>query len=374
VIGLVSGDFRQHAVGVLTIRAVEGLARRGARIVCFANQPEVDALSRRFRAAAAAWQPIHSLADRDVLALIRRYRIDVLIDLAGHTQRHRLGLFAARAAPLQGTWAGYVGTTGLVSMDFLIADAVQVPVGEDRWYSERVVRLPECSVSYDAPIDAPPPGPPPCLGAGIVTLGCFNRPAKLNAPLVALWARILAALPDARLLLKYDGIDVGATAATVRGLLGDAGIARERVSLEPGGSAPAMRQAYRRVDLALDPQPYSGGVTTLEAAWMGVPVVTWRGTSFAGRHAGAHLHALGLDALVADDPDGYVARAVELARDTDRLAALRAELRDRVAASALCDGDGVARHLDAALQDLWRRHCRDQRATERTHAIDELVE
>jgi predicted O-linked N-acetylglucosamine transferase (SPINDLY family) len=356
VIGLVSGDLRNHAVAQLTIGAVEALARRGHRIVCFANQDEHDQMSVRF-AAAASWHAVRMLGDAALAALIRRLGVDVLIDLAGHTGRDRLAVFAMRAAPLQGTWAGYVGTTGLSTMDFLIADAVQVPAGEDACYVERVVRLPGSYVTYSPPAGSAPLVAPPCVATGAITFGCFNRPAKLNAPLIALWARILDGVPDSRLLLRYAGLDGGTTRRTVEAWLDAAGLARERVLFEGGGTPRAMRDAYARVDVALDTQPYSGGVTTLEAVWMGVPVVTWRGASFAGRHGATHLHAMGLDSLIADDPDGYVARAIALARDRTRLAALRASLREHLAASPLCDPGRFADHFAAALRALWRERC-----------------
>ncbi|HZB89868.1 MAG TPA: tetratricopeptide repeat protein [Stellaceae bacterium] len=357
VVGLVSGDLRRHAVGILTLRAIEGLARRGVRLVVFAHQGESDAITARFRAAAAGWHDISRLDDTAAAALVRRHRIDILIDLAGHTARHRLPLFLRRPAPLQVTWAGYVGTTGLTVFDGLIADPIEVPPGEEAQYSEPVLRLPLCYVSYDPPGAAPAVGPSPALATGALTFGSFNRPAKLNAAVLALWAEILKAVPRARLFLNYSLFRSAGARALALERLAAAAIGPDRVAFGEGGTSDEMLAAYGAVDIALDPFPYSGGVTTLEALWMGVPVVSLRGQTFAGRHGATHLHAVGLDELVADAPQGYVATAVALADAPDRLAALRAGLRDRVARSPLCDGALVGGHLLDALLGLWRGWC-----------------
>ncbi len=349
-IGIVSGDLRQHAVSLLTLRAFEALARQGARIICFANQAEEDGYTRRFKAIAWRWHQVNELDDDALLALIRRERIGILFDLSGLTARHRLPVFARRAAPLQVTWAGYTGTTGLAAMDALIADAREVPPGEDEAYSERVLRLPDCYVCYDTPSHSPDISPP---RDGPIRFGCFHRAAKLNVALLTLWARIAAALPDARFVLRYACYTEGQTRRIVLGLAERAGLAGDRLVFEPGGDPHAMLQGYCDIDIALDTSPYSGGVTTLEALWMGVPVVTLRGHSFAGRHGESHLHAMGLFELIAQTPEDYVAEAVALARDRDRLASYRATLRGRLLGSPLTDGKRFATQLETALLSMW---------------------
>jgi predicted O-linked N-acetylglucosamine transferase (SPINDLY family) len=357
VIGLVSGDLRRHAVGLLTIRAIEGLSRLGYKIVCFANQAESDDISERFKRASHRWHHVHLLSDDELYDLVRKDHIDILFDLSGHTGRHRLGLFALRSAALQGSWAGYVGTTGLADMDFLIADPIEVPAGEDPFYAEEIVRLPDCYVTYEPPVDAPPVAPLPCLDTGFVTFGCFNRPAKLNLSVFNAWRQILDRVPKSRILLKYNGVDTGQTNEVMIGLMQQVGIAPDRIEFESGRTSVDMQAGYHRVDIGLDPFPYSGGVTTLEATWMGVPVVALRGRSFAGRHSASHLHAMGLDSLVADDVEGYVSIAAALAQDVPRLTALRAGLRDRFLHSPLYDGDRFAQNLGTELRALWRRRC-----------------
>ncbi len=347
-IGVVSGDLRRHAVSALTLRVFESLAAQGHRIVCFANLSEADDVTARWRRAAQRWHVVDEMDDDALAALIARERIGILFDLSGLTARHRMPVFARRAAPLQVSWAGYTGTTGLATMDALVADAREVPDGEDGCYTERVVRMPQCYVVFDPPEGAPEPArlPEP---DGAVVFGCFQRAPKLNEPLLALWARIADALPDARFLLRYGCYAERQTQRVVLEMAKRAGLDPARLVFEGGGSVSDMLAAYARIDVALDTRPYSGGVTTLEALWMGVPVVTWPGDTFAGRHSASHLHAAGCAELIAESGDDYVQRAVSLAGDPARLRSYRRDLRPRLRRSPLCDADTFASALLAAL-------------------------
>lgn len=349
-LGFVSGDFRHHQVAAYVVRGLEGLAALGCRIVLYANQVEADAMTERLRAIASLWRPIAGLSDAAVVDLVRSDGIEVLVDLSGHFSRHRLGVFAQRAAPLQVTWAGYMATTGLDEMDLLIADAREVPPGAELHYSERVVRLPQAWICWDPPADMAEPGP---LPAGPITFGSLNMPAKLNDPLLALWARVLHAVPGSRLLLRYTGLDAPGVGARLKAALAAQGIAPERLSLEGWGAQRDFLETYQRIHIALDPFPYSGSITTCEALWMGVPVITLPGETFAGRHSLSILHAVGLGELAAADADAYVRKAAALAADRDALSRLRSGLRARVAASPLCDGAGFAADFLAALSSSW---------------------
>lgn len=349
VIGIVSGDLRRHAVGVLTLRAFEALAARNCRIVCFANQPEHDDFTERFRAASDGWHVVSELDDDALHALIARERVDILFDLSGVTARNRFAVFARRAAPFQVSWAGYTGTTGLANMDALVADAREIPEGEDDLYTEAILRLPDCYVCFEPPLCAPDPGPLPLLQGPHIRFGCFQRAPKINTDVLRLWARIAEAVPNARFVLRYGCYAEGQTRAVVREMAVEAGLDPERIVFEPGGPQRDLLAGYTAIDVALDTFPYSGGVTTLEALWCGVPVVTLRGHTFAGRHSASHLHAAGLGELIADTGADYVRIAVSLVSDTARLVALRAGLRARVAASPLMDAGRFADHLRAAL-------------------------
>jgi protein O-GlcNAc transferase len=311
----------------------------------------------RWRALSRGWHKIDEISDDDATALIRAQKVDILFDLSGLTARHRLGIFARRAAPLQVTWAGYTGTTGLPTMDALIADPREVPHGEDEYYTETIIRLPDCYVCYEAPAPTPDCVATPRAANAPPLFGCFQRAAKLNVDLLRLWAAIATALPDAKFLLRYSCYAEQPARAVVRAMAERAGLDPNRLIFEPGGDPYTMMQAYGGVDVALDTRPYSGGVTTLEALWMGVPVVTWPGETFAGRHSASHLYAVGLGELIANSGEAYVNVAVALASDAGRLSDYRRNLRSRVAASPLCDGERFGCNLGRALialADSWR--------------------
>ena len=348
-IGVVSGDLRRHAVSVLTLRVFEALAAQGQKIICFANLSDADHVTARWRRLAHRWHVVDEMDDDALAALIARERIGILFDLSGLTARHRMPVFARRAAPLQVSWAGYTGTTGLADMDALIAAAREVPEGEDACYTERVVRLPHCYATFDPPADAPEPARAPNPDGHIV-FGCFQRAAKLNKPLLILWAEIADALPHARFLLRYGCYGEQQTQRIVTAMAQDAGLDAARLIFEAGGGVSDMLAAYARVDVALDTRPYSGGVTTLEALWMGVPVITWPADTFAGRHSASHLHAAGCGELIADAGESYVRKVVSLASDAARLASYRLDLRTRVLQSPLCNAEEFANALMAALK------------------------
>ncbi|MCS6850095.1 MAG: tetratricopeptide repeat protein [Gemmataceae bacterium] len=356
-LGFISADFRRHPVGFFLIRTLEALDRSDFDVVCYCDRAVDDDLGRRFRATADTWRPTHRLTARELADLVRADRIDILFDLAGHLANNRLLTFALRPAPLQVTWIGYMGTTGLKTMDYILADRYHIAEGEECYYVERVLRLPEAFFCYDPPAEAPEPGPLPALRQGHVTFGSFNTPAKLTPQVVAVWADVLRRLPGSRLVLKFRGLDDPGVRQRFHNLFECVGIDRSRIGLKGWSPRPDHLRAYHGIDLALDPFPFSGSTTTLEALWMGVPVLTCPGTTFAGRHSYSYLSNLGLTELIANDLADYVNRAVALAGDLDRLSAWRRELRRRVAESPLCDAPRFARNLGGILRGIWRQWC-----------------
>jgi predicted O-linked N-acetylglucosamine transferase (SPINDLY family) len=355
-LGLVSPDFGRHPVGFLLVRAVEALTGRPGEVYCYADRRvPPDDLTARFRAAASVWRESTRLTDEQLTEQVRADAIDVLIDLAGHTGINRLLAFARRPAPVQATWLGYEGTTGLEAMDYLIADERLVPPGAEVHYREKVLRLPGGYACYDPPAAAPEPGPPPALARGHVTIGCFNNPAKLSPPALAAFAAVLKRVPDAHLLFRYWGLDDPTAAGLLRQRLTAAGADLTRVQIRGAVAFADYLAAYNDLDVALDPFPFGGGVTTCDALWMGVPVVTLPQQNFASRHGFSYLCSLGLaDDLAARDVVDYVARVAALAQDRDRLTSLRAGLCERMAGSPLCDGRRLADELQAALRVAWR--------------------
>ena len=311
-LGFVSADFAGHPTGCLVLPPLEHLDRAAISMVCYSDRVLEDEYTARFRAVSDQWRVTHGLADEELAAQIRQDEIDILFDLMGHTGR-RLMMFARKPAPLQVSWLGYVGTTGLAAMDCLLADRFHVRDGEEPWYCERIVRMPAGYVCYGPPRYSPEVPGLPALATGRVTFGCFNNPAKFSRGVLEAWSAILRRVPGAGLLLKYGGLDDVAVQDRLREQFASHGVAGDRIVLEGAAPHAELLAAYGRVDLALDTQPYSGGLTTCEALWMGVPVITWPGKTFAGRHSTSHLINAGYPQFVAEDANGYIELAVQWA-------------------------------------------------------------
>ena len=355
-IGLVSPDLGRHPIGYFVQGLLENHASENMELICYADG-KPDDLSERLRAASDGWVDTRGVDDEALAGLLDADGIDILVDLAGHFTKNRLKLFARRAAPVQATWGGYIGTTGVAAIDYLIADPHSVPEGTEGDYTEEVIRLPDDYVCYTAPDYAPEVGPLPAATNGFVTFGCFNKPRKINAEVLAAWAEILNAVPESRLLLKFKHMDSPDVREPFSASLSAHGVDLGRVDFEGHSPHKELLDRYKGVDIALDTFPYSGGLTTCEALWMGVPVVTFPAETFASRHSLAHLSAVGLTEYVASDLSGYVRLAAEFAGDHSRLAYERAGLRERVARSPLCDGPRFARHFATAMRTAWHRFC-----------------
>ncbi len=355
-IGYVSGDFRNHPVAAFIAPLLAAHDRADVQVFAYADVPRPDAVSQRLSGLADRWTSIVGVSNEILAEHIRAAKIDILIDLGGHTAGERLGLFALRPAPIQATWIGYPNTTGLSSIDYRLVDAVTDPPGAaDALASETLVRLEDGFLCYEPSADAPEPAPPPCLARGYVTFGSFNFPTKLSDGVLAAWAAILTRTPTARLLLKggYEA-DPGARANVVSRLAAS-GVAEDRIAFLPWTATTAEHLArYGEIDIALDTFPYNGTTTTCETLWMGVPVVALLGDRHAARVSASLLARVGLDDLIAADVETYVEIATRLAGDPDRLAEIRRTLRPRMAASPLCDGPAFARKLEAAYRTMWR--------------------
>lgn len=355
-IGYLSPDFRAHAVAGFFEPALEHHDRAAVDVFCYDNSPASDAVTERLKRGNITWRDIRGRGDEAVAGLIAEDRIDVLVDLAGHTSGHRLEVFARRAAPVQASLLGYLNTTGLATMDWRISDAVCDPPGDaDRWHIEKLWRLEGSFWCWRLPTDAPEVSPLPARSGGAITFGSFNNFTKLNRELTQCWAAILRALPGSRLLVA--GAPAGGTRERFVARFTDAGIDAERLELVERLPVDAFRRLHHRVDVALDTFPYSGGATTCESLWMGVPVLTLAGRMGFERSATGLLTLAGLEDWIARDREDYVARAIAAAGDSVRLAALRAGMRDRLRASPLADEPAFARRLEAAYRGMWRAWC-----------------
>ncbi|MBS0395490.1 MAG: tetratricopeptide repeat protein [Proteobacteria bacterium] len=353
-IGYVSPDFRDHCQSLFTVPLLEHHDHGAFEIVCYSSVPRPDAVSARLAAAADRWVDVARLDDAALAERVRADGIDVLVDLTMHMANGRPLLFARRPAPVQVAWLAYPGTTGLSAIDCRLSDPWLDPPGAEAHYVERTVRLPDTFWCYDPLSDRPPAGPPPALASGVVTLGCLNNPCKLSERTLDLWAAALARLPGARLLLMAPP---GRYRDRLRGRIAARGVAPAAIEFVAYRPRAEYLATYEAIDLCLDTLPYNGHTTSLDALWMGVPVVTRVGTTVVGRGGLSQLMQLGLAELVADSDAAFVERVVGLATDLPRLAALRAGLRGRLERSPLMDAVRFARALEAELRDAWRRYC-----------------
>jgi predicted O-linked N-acetylglucosamine transferase (SPINDLY family) len=358
-VGLVSGTLKVHPVGWLTIAGLEALDAAEFELVRLTQTGYADHIAQRFAAIAPERHDTSAFDDAGLARHIRSIGIDILLDLGGYGDLGRLPAFAYRAAPVQVKWVGMqYHTTGLAEIDWIIADRWEIPAELERYYTERPMRMPDGYLCYSPPPDAPPVGPLPALANGYVTFGCFNNIAKLTPVVVESWARLLRQMPTARLWLKAPQFDETATLDAFRVAFASHGIGAERLTFTGRSHHRPLLAEYNNIDIVLDPFPYSGGLTTCEALWMGVPTVSFPGETFASRHSLSHLSNVGLSDWIAQDLDAYLALAGEKASDIAQLAALRAGLREQVRRSPLCDAPRFGRALGTALRGAWREWCK----------------
>ncbi|MBT4865617.1 MAG: tetratricopeptide repeat protein [Planctomycetaceae bacterium] len=341
-IGFVSPDLGNHPVGIFMLPLMQRLDPSVIHTVCYSDHKQADEFNAQLRPLAGLWRDVWHHSDDQLTAQIAADEIDVLFDLAGHTDGNRLSVFARRAAPVQITWAGYVGGTGLATMDYLLCDRFHVPPELESLMSEQPLRMPNGYIAFQPPSYAPDVAELPALSAGHVTFCAMNNVCKINEQVVDVWAELLQAVADSQLLLKYKGFDDPGVQARLRNQFETRGVSPERILLQ--GQTPHVDHlnAHNRVDIALDPFPYSGGLTTCESLWMGVPVVTCPAARFASRHSLSHMSNAGQTETIARDRDDYIRIAIELARDLPRLQRLRQSLRSQLSASPLCDLDQFA--------------------------------
>ncbi len=356
-IGYVAPDFRDHCQSFFTVPLLAHHDRERFEIVCYADVAAPDGVTRQLQGLAEHWRSTAGLTDAALAEQVRADGVDVLVDLTVHMARHRLLAFARRPAPVQVTWLGYPGTTGVAAVDYRLSDPHLDPptVDRDALYAERTVRLPETFWCYDPLTGGKPPvGGPPAAANGFVTFGCLNTFCKVTDRTLRLWARVLTAVPRSRLLLLAPA---GSPRCRVLDVLAEAGVHGDRVAFVARQSRLPYLRTYDRIDVGLDTFPYNGHTTSLDSYWMGVPVVTAVGDAAVGRAGWSQLSNLGLTELAARDDDEFVQIAQSLAEDAGRLQALRAGLRPRLMASPLCDAPRFARNIEAAYERMWEAAC-----------------
>jgi predicted O-linked N-acetylglucosamine transferase (SPINDLY family) len=317
-----------------------------------------DAFTGRFRRHGGHWRKIAGLRDGQVAELVREDSIDILVDLAGHTAQNRLLVFARKPAPVQVTWLGYCTTTGMMAMDYRLTDACADPPGaSEHLHVEQLVRLPEVFACFRPWEDSPPVSALPATSARHVTFGSFHTLAKLNAPLLECWARILLLVPDSRLLIACTGLTESSQRRRLADFFAGKGIGSARLDFRGRQSLADYLALHHSVDVLLDSHPFTAHTVSCHALWMGVPVVTLAGSTHCSRMVASVLRALGLHEWIARTPDQYVRIACEQATDLRRLAQLRASLRPRMATSPLTDARRFARNVEAAFRQMWGKWC-----------------
>ncbi|MEO1022074.1 MAG: TDP-N-acetylfucosamine:lipid II N-acetylfucosaminyltransferase [Bacteroidota bacterium] len=353
-IGFISGGFRRHPVGWMITSALEQLPDEEIEVFGYTTNSIVDTLTRRISEKCTKWTSVLGYSDQVIADLIRKDEIDILVELSGHSADNRLTMVTHNPVPITVKWVGGLfNTTGLESIDYLITDWQETPNGEEEFYTEKLVRMPDDYICFLPPDYAPETGELPFKENGYITFGCFNNPTKLNDTLLEQWADIMGQVPNSRLMLKSKQYNSEIFRQSVIQRFTALGIEEERVLFEGESAHDVLLAAYNKVDIALDPRPYSGGLTTCEALWMGVPVITYPGETFAGKHAATHLKTAGFEDWIQNDWEGYVNKVVELAHNPEQLANYRSTLREAVQQSPLVDAERFGRHLANAFRAMW---------------------
>ncbi|MFA7270898.1 MAG: tetratricopeptide repeat protein [Sterolibacterium sp.] len=344
-VAFISPDLCNHPVAMFLRPLITHWPHDRFELGFYASIKKADKTTQWFKEQSDLWSDIYSLTDEAAASQIAQDRIDILIDLSGHTGFNRLMVLAYRPAPIQMSWLGYFDTTGMSAVDYVLADEVCVPPVLEHLFTEKVLRLPDGFVCYDPPANSPEPGPLPAFANGHITFGSQNQLAKITDEVIALWAELLASVPNSRLFFQAKAFNDARTVEHIAKAFEDYGIDRCRIDFLPARQPQEILANYRHIDIALDPFPCAGGTTTCEALWMGVPVVSLLGDRFGGRHSASHLTNVGLSNLVATDKTGYLFAARTLASDLSALAAIRKQLRQDMLASPLCDGKRFAENF-----------------------------
>lgn len=353
-IGYISADFRIHSVGYFIEPIIENHNKKEFKTFCYADIASPDSTTKRIKRNASSWRSIHHVRNKQVIDMIIEDGIDILVDLAGHSGNNRLQVFIYKPAPIQVTYLGYPNTTGLSTMDYRLTDEYADTEGQDRFYTEKLYRLPGHFLCYRPPDNPPRTEKLPAFNNGYITFGSFNNLPKVNNETIKVWSNVLKEIPESKLVIKTKPFNDTNVMESYKNRFVRNGIEDQRLLFH--GHSPSAQEHldwYNRIDIALDTFPYNGTTTTYEALLMGVPVITLAGSRHAGRVGNSILNGAGLTELVAPDTEAYVTIAADLASDLHRLSEMRTALPDRLRQSPLCDGVGFTRMLEKAYKEMY---------------------
>lgn len=354
-IGFVSGDFKNHPVGYFIEGLINYLAKRQFDLVAFPTVPKEDELTSRIKPFFQEWLPIYGKNNRNAATLIHDKKIDILIDLAGHSAHNRLPVFSYKPAPIQITWLGYFATTGLPEMDYFIGDPYMSPENEHHHFTEKVWNLQETWLCLTPPDPSITISPPPLLKNGYITFGCFGHLSKMNKEVIKLWATILQRILNSKLFLKAKQLSDAKVIADVQHQFAKYGITADRLIFEGPSSRDEYLKAYNQIDMVLDTFPYPGGTTSSEALWMGVPVLTLKGDRFLSHIGESIAHNSYRTEWIAADKNDYINKAVSFSSDPQLLARIRAEQREMILQAPLFDTKSFTRNFEKALWSMFKR-------------------
>lgn len=354
-IGYVSPDLREHSVAYFIEPILDASQNLKLESFCYSDMPRPDQVTLRLKTLSHHWCDSHHFSDQQLFDQIQHDQIDILVDLSGHTANSRLKLFSMQPAPVQMTYLGYPNTTGVAGIQYRIVDALTDPDGEERFYTEQLIRLPGCFLCYQPDDDCPDISPIP---EGPIVFGSFNNLAKVNDDVIALWAQTVLSVPGSKLLIKNPSLSDQGVCEQYREKFLAQGLENDRVELI-GHTATRQQhlELYSRMHIALDTFPYNGTTTTCEALWMGVPVITLVGQYHAGRVGVSLLSAAGCAEWISETEADFIRIAVELSEDLARLSEMRASMRESISASLLCDAGTFMNNLEVAYREVWRCWC-----------------
>ena len=355
-VGYVSGDLNKHSVAYFFEPLLQNHNPNAIETFCYYNDKKIDEITDRLITTSNNWHSIFGVSDTDVINLIKNDKIDILVDLSGHTDKNRLLVFAQKPAPIQVTWLGYPNTTGLSAIDYRLTDIIADPIGEaDDLHSETLLRLPNGFQCYKGDQTVIADVNLPQKSNGYITFGSFNNLSKVTPEVIQVWSKILHAIPTSRLILKNSQLNHGKK--QLLELFKQEGIAEDRIKLYGAlASTEEHLTLYNAIDIGLDPFPFNGATTTCEALWMGVPVITLLGDRHVARVGASILTNIGLTDFIAQDIDDYVELAIKMAANTDYLQETRQGLRERMESSPLCNGKSFACNIENAYQDMWDKY------------------